>query len=79
MEGAGDRLVRGEVLPLAPGLTPAAAAPPPQTAFGEPAWAAGSGKHRTHEGTRSSFLSWEVSWSSLASLVAELPEDNSSE
>ena len=78
MEGAGDRLVRGEVLPAAPGPTPAAAAPPPQTAWGEPARAAGSGKHGTHEGTRSSFLSWEVSSNSLASLVAELPEDRSS-
>ena len=79
MEGAGDRLVRGEVLPLAPGLTPTADAPHPQTAFGQPAWTAGSGKHGTHEGTRSSFLSWEVSSSSLASLVAELPEDKSSD
>ena len=71
--------MRGEVLPAAPGPTPAAAAPPPQTAWGEPARAAGSGKHGTHEGTRSTFLSWEVSSNSLASLVAELPEDKSSD
>ena len=67
------------VFPTVPGLTPAAAAPPPQTAWGEPARAAGSGKHGTHEGTRSTFLSWEVSSNSLASLVAELPEDKSSD
>ena len=36
-EGAGDRLVRGDVLVPAPGPTPAAAAPPPQTVCAEPA------------------------------------------
>ena len=36
-EGAGDRLVRGDVLAPAPGPAPAAAAQPPQTACGEPA------------------------------------------
>ena len=65
--------------PTAPGLTAAADAPPPQTACGEPARAAGSSKHGTHRGTRSTFLSWEASSNSLASLVAELPEDNSSD
>ena len=78
-ESAGDRLVRGEVLPTAPGLTAAADARPPQTACGEPARAAGSGKHGTHGGTLCTFLSWEASSNSLASLVAELPEDKSSD
>ena len=36
-EGAGDRLVRGDVLAPALGPAPAAAAQPPQTACGEPA------------------------------------------
>ena len=78
-ESAADRLLRGEVLPTAPGLTAAADAPPPQTACGEPARAAGSGKHGTHGGTLCTFLSWEASSNSLASLVAELPEDKSSD
>ena len=39
----------------------------------------GSGKHGTHKSTRSTFLSWEVSSNSLASLVTELPEDQSSD
>ena len=78
-ESAADRLLRGEVLPTAPGLTAAADAPPPQTACGEPARAAGSGKHGTHGGTLCTFLSWEESSNSLASLVAELPEDKSSD
>ena len=67
------------MLPTAPGLTAAADAPPPQTAFGEPARAAGSGKHGTHGGTLCTFLSWEASSNSLAYLVAELPEDKSSD
>ena len=39
----------------------------------------GSGKHGTHKSTRSTFLSWEVNSNSLASLVTELPEDQSSD
>ena len=48
-EGAGDRLMRGDVLPAAPGPTTAAAAPPPLTACGKPVQAAGSAKCGTHK------------------------------
>ena len=54
--------MRGEVLPWP--------RTPPQTAWRQPARAAGSGKHGTHKGTSSN---------SFTSLVAELPEDKSSD
>ena len=44
--GAGDRLVREDVLPPPQVPHPWAVFPPqPQTALGESAWEAGSGKH----------------------------------
>ena len=44
-EGAGDRLVREDVLPSALGAATAATAPPPRTACGKPAQAAGRARH----------------------------------
>lgn len=52
-----------------------------RTACGEPRASAGSRQRQARDarGTRSTFLSWEVSLNSLASLVAELPEDKRSD
>ena len=77
-EGAGDRLIRGDL--LAP--TPAPHPRPLRPLLGLPvASRAGSRQQQVLEaqGTRSTFLSWEVSFNRLASLVAELPEDKRSD
>ena len=72
-EGAGDRLVRGDVLPLPRPCNRGLCAP-----SSDCLWQASTGSRqrqvRDARGTHSTFLSWEGSSNRLASLEAELPK-----